>query len=169
MTRIEAIDLFKGISQLPKKEYNRFFLYAVEKTKTELKTVIDEAGKKEYEIVFDEKLRQLEKDRVSILEQFSKRDEFNNPIIIDRKYDIPEDKTEELRIKMVELTNKYEDDIKRVESLRTSFSEYLKEEIDVNVIKTSFKTIPETLDSDLFSIVIKLVKESDEEIQSLVG
>lgn len=169
MTRLEAVELFKSISTLPKKEYNRFFLYAVEKTKVELKSIIDEAGKKEYEIIYDEKLRQFEKDRISILEKFSNRDESDKPIIVENRYDISEDKSDEVRKEMVELSEKYADDVKRVDSLKDEFTKFVNEEIEVNIVKTSFKTIPETLDSDLFATVIKLVKESDEEIQALVG
>lgn len=169
MTRNEVVELYKGISSLPKKEYNRFFLYAVEKTKTELKTIIDEIAKKEYAIVYDEKKLEFEKERVALLEKFSNRDESDKPVIIDNRYDISEGKTEELRKEMTELTSKYSDDMKRVDSLLSEFQEFLKEEIDVAVVKTSFKTIPETLDLDLFTTVLKLVKESDEEIQALVG
>lgn len=169
MTRFDVVELFKIISSLPKKEYNRFFLYAVEKTKTELKTIIDEAGKKEYEIIYDEKLRQFEKDRISILEKFSNRDESDKPIIVENRYDISEDKSDEVRKEMVELSEKYADDVKRVENLRVEFNQFLKEEIEVNVVKTSFKTLPETVDSELFGTLLKLVKETDEEIQALVG
>lgn len=169
MTRVEVVELFKGISSLPKKEYNRFFLYSVEKTKTELKAIIDEIGKKEYEIVYDERMRQFEKERISILEKFSNRDESNKPIIIDNRYDIPEDKADELRKEIETLSENYSDDVKRVDALRSSFGDFLNEEIEVNVVKTSFKTIPESLDSELFTTVMKLVKESDEEIQALVG
>lgn len=169
MTRVEVIELFKGISSLPKKEYNRFFLYAVEKTKTELKAIIDEAGKKEYDIVYDERLRQYEKERISILEKFANRDESDKPVVIDNRYDIPEDKADELRKEVETLAEKYSEDMKRVSDLRVAFGEYLNEEIEVNVVKTSFKTIPESLDSELFTTVMKLVKESDEEIQALLG
>lgn len=169
MTRLEVVDLYKKLSSLPKKEYNRFFLYSIEKTKAELKPIIEIVAKKEYEIVYDEKIRQFENERISILEENSNKDETGKPIILDNRYDIPTEKSDSVREQTANLSKKYEDDFKRIDSLRTEFEIFLKEEVEVDIVKTSFKTIPETLDMDLFNTVMKLVKETDEEIQALIG
>lgn len=169
MTRIDAAELFKTISSLPKKEYNRFFLYAVEKTKTELKTHIEEIAKREYEVVYDENLRKFENERIDILERYAVKDEAGKPVIVDNKYDISPENMEIVKTETKELSDKYEADFVRVQDARKAFQEFIKEEIEVNVVKTSFKTLPENMDSDLFNVVLKLVKETDEEIQAMVG
>ncbi len=47
------------------------------------------------------------------------------------------------------------------------FGEYLEEDVDVTFVKVSFKNLPKTLNTDTFNVLLKLVKETDEEIQLL--
>lgn len=126
------------------------------KNKIELKKIYDGVADKERLLSSSPELLNFEQERIQIVKDFAKKDESGQPIIIDNHFDIPEESTEEIQSKLMELRKKYKDAFEKNRTDVEEYEKYIAEEIEYQETKTAFKNLPENLTSDVFDVLIKI-------------
>ncbi len=169
MIRKDAIEFYKNLNELKTGEYNKFLLYSIIKTKLELVKLYDEVIIKEKEIINFEPVRDFQKKKAKILATYCERDSENKAIVIDNNVKIKEEFINVADSELKSLAESYTKDFETHENMISNYNKFMLEEVDVNIIKTSFKNIPETTTPEIFEILVKFVKETDSEIESLQG
>lgn len=156
VTRKEAVEFYSKLQNLKIGEYNKFLLYAIMKNKIELKKIFDEVADKERLLSSSTELLNFEKERIQIVKEFAKKDESGLPIIIDNRFDVPEESAAEIQSKLMELREKYKDTFEKNRNDIEEYEKYTAEEIEFQETKTAFKNLPEQMTSDVFDVLIKL-------------
>lgn len=164
MKRFEVIDLSKNLSSFDIRSGNKFFMFALEKNKATIKTLISEINEKRNSLVPSEYV-EFENARMALLAEHSKKDESGNPIV-DGNSVVLED-TEKFNVVFSELKEKYSEAIKNLGEADKAFGEFLKEDVSVEFAKISFKFVPEVITSEQYAAIRAFIKETDEEILAL--
>lgn len=165
MKRVDVVEFYKALNTIPKGEYNRFLLYSIEKTKENLLPIVKQISDKEESIKKD--IFEFEKKRYNILGVYSVKDESGNPIVENSQVVIQEEFKTIVQESIASLRKEYSAAFEKFKEDDKLFGEYLEEDVDVSFVKVSFKNLPKTLNTDTFNVLLKLVKETDEEIQLL--
>lgn len=161
ITRKDAVEFYSKLQNLKSGEYNKFLLYAIMKNKIELKKIFDEVVDKERLLSSSPELLNFEQERIQIVKEFAKKDESGQPIIIDNRFDVPEESTAEIQSKLMELRKKYKDAFEKNRNDVEEYEKYIAEEIEYQETKTAFKNLPENLTSEIFDVLIKISDEPE--------
>lgn len=156
VTRKEAVEFYSKLQNLKSGEYNKFLLYAIMKNKIELKKIFDEVADKERLLSSPPELLNFEQERIQIVKEFAKKDESGQPIIIDNRFDVPEESAAEIQSKLMELREKYKDAFEKNRNDVEEYEKYIAEEIEYQETKTAFKNLPENITSEIFDVLIKI-------------
>lgn len=167
MKRIELIELKSKLNQLNLTGYNKFALYSIDRTKAAIVEIENEVQTKDQERYTDEFVV-FEKARVEQLKKYGKRDEENNIVITGNSVEIIEDKKEEFETVLASLREQYKDVIAEYVKASEELDKFINESVENVIIKFSFKHLPETMDEHEYLILSKFIKETPEEIASLM-
>lgn len=161
MNRKEAVELFNKISNLKNKEYNKFLLYSIMKTKIELKKIFDEVIDKERVLVQNPRLIEFERSRISILEKYSEKDEFGKPIISNNRYEISPENSKFVNEEISKLQETFREDIRKQEDEMRNYDIFVSENITINISKTNFKNLPDNLSPEDFEVLMNFVDDTE--------
>ena len=103
----------------------------------------------------------FEKSRLQILQEFSRKDEAGNPIIIENRYDISEDSMIDFQKKMRELQDEYKEVLEKQQADSMEHEQYVFEEVEIEETKTAFKNLPETMTPDVFETLVRLAEDPE--------
>ena len=162
MKRIDLANLFNSLSDI-KGTFSKYLYYSIEKTKTNLKKEYDIIGKKENELLRLPEVQAFENDRMQLIHQCCEKDEKGEPIFIiegtQTSYRMEKQKDEfEAKLKeLVEINTPHLDKLSRN---RLEFTQWLEEEVEVNVVKTSFKYLPDEINKDQIDTLMKLINDT---------
>lgn len=159
MNRIEIVDLYKKIETLPSKNYNKFLLWSIMKTKSVLKTEIDNIVDKERILYAEPKFVEFEQKRIQIVQQFSEKNEDGTFKTENSQYIVAPELREELQNKMTELRAEYSEMLSEREKMFAEYNSYVAENIEVEIVKTAFENLPADMTPDEFEFLSKFVKE----------
>lgn len=111
----------------------------------------------------------FETKRKSILDTYSLKDENDKPVLNGDKCVF---KSKEDEKKVTELLKNLAEEYKDVLSERQKeidiYNELIQEEIEVDIVKTSFKYFPEQMNSEFTFVLRPMMKETDEELENLL-
>lgn len=161
MTRSELINLWNSLQNV-KGTFSKYLYYAIEKTKTNIKSEIDNIVKVESELLNSPEMRIFEDLRTKLLIELAKKDENGNPITIKEgnvERVLLGDNENEFNDRLVELIEINKEAIQKNSDNRTKFNQFLAEEVEVNVVKTELKYLPDEMDRDMTEVLLKLVKD----------
>jgi len=176
-------DLLKNLqeNQLQENTYYDFkdrykkwsiFVYAAQRNyeKLELESRAIKKSVNEYSVEY----KQFEDERLVLLMECSDKDPNGQPIknqvqnglvefrVIERKV--------EFEARLNELAKKYETIINERSQFMAHLKEWMStEDIDVDVVKVPYETIPKSFTPAQMFIIRPMIKESDEEIEKLLG
>jgi len=106
--------------------------------------------------------------RNKLVEENQLKDENGKPLV-NHNGPVFGDKLEAVNKKWEELTTDYKDVIAERVSLNKQYEEILKEDITFNIIKISFKDLPDDIvEAKNFEIIKYLIKENDDELDELL-
>jgi len=159
MTRIEAIELYNKLTGITSCELNKFLLFALAKTKEELKKIFDDVLQKEMEL--NSILVNFEKARLSLLEQLAEKNVDGSPIIEANRYKLSDENRLILEGDIEKLKQVFSEDIKKHEQMVSEYKGFVSEQIDVNITKTKFKYLPEKLAPEDFYVFMKLIDDTE--------
>jgi len=162
MKRIEAVELYKALTSIPNRDYNRFLLYSIEKSKISLLEVAQDVTNRERVVI--DLVDRYENARKALVEKYCEKDSEGRPIIEADKYTLSPENESVVYNEINSMRSQLNIDFKISE-----FESYVQEDVSVELVKTSFKYIPEQIDSKLFATLMNLVKETSEELAELVG
>lgn len=108
---------------------------------------------------------EFEKKRNQILIDLSKKDENGQPILItnglSKSYDLLEENKKEAILRINELKMEYKDILKDFEKSQKDIDEIMNSEIEVDIKLIPFKYFPDTLETDVFNVLIKFADRGD--------
>lgn len=167
MTREQAFNLFFVLTQNFKDEngekYNKYFNFAAERNIVELKPEIALIIKARE--TNSEAFKEFLKVRDELLVSEAKRDEQNNPIIVNNKYVYESPEVENKILKQLDfLKNKYKDAIDQREKEVSIYNQLVTEATEYNICQCSFKYLPDKLSRDEQKILKPMIRENEEEI-----
>lgn len=169
MIRKDAVEFYKKLNELKTGEYNKFLLYSIIKTKSELVKLYDEVIVREKEIIQFEPMREFQNKKAKILATYCERDSENKAIVVDNNVKIKEEFITVVDSELRTLAESYTKDFETHDTIISDYNKFMLENVDVNIIKTSFKNLPETTTPEIFELLVKFVKETDSEVESLQG
>lgn len=161
MTRIELVNFYHALQEI-KGTFSKYLYYSIEKTKANLKVEYEIIGKKEQELTRTPEIVAYENYRQQLVQQYCDKNEDGSPNI--------ETKDGQTLYKMVENKEKFEESMKELTEINRphldkaqvnqfEFNRYLQEEVEVNVVKTSFKYLPDEINSAQIDILMKLIND----------
>ncbi len=161
MTRIDVVNFYHSLQEI-KGTFSKFLYYSIEKTKANLKVEYDLIGKTEQELTRTPEIVAFENYRQQLVQQYCDKNEDGSPMI--------ETKDGQTLYKMVENKEKFEEAIKELTEINRphidkaqvnqfEFAKYLQEEVEVNVVKTAFKYLPDEIDSKQIDVLMKLIND----------
>lgn len=167
MKRVEVISFVNALYSLDLKGYNKFLLFAIDKAKTELRSVAQEVIDRDRSRIL-ESTKLIEEKRIAIVKEYAEKDELGEYVISNNSYVIPDDKKAIVSEKIAALREENKDAMEAQVKSDSDFEEYMSEEIDPKFVKISFKNLPDVLDDSVYQILSKFVRETPEEIAELI-
>lgn len=167
MKRVEADSFLKEIKLLSVEKPNKFLLYSIQKTISNLEEIADKIAT-EYKNLHTQEFFNLEKGRREIVVEFTEKNAEGNPVIEGDYFKIDKSRESEY----VEKINAYQETnkelIEKYNKIVDNFDKFLSEEIGEDfLVKISIKNFPEYIEPEKFKILSKLIKESSKEIVGL--
>ena len=159
MKRIDIANLYKSIVQMKSRNYNKFLLLSITKTKNSAKQIIKDVVDKERSLQYNTNITEYEKLRKDILSQYANKNNDETPKIVDGLYDIPTHLLGEVNAKIVELSEKFSEQIQKFEKQSAEFQSYMEEDVEFTISKTSFDNIPTDLTPEEFEFLSIFVEE----------
>lgn len=167
MKRVEADSFLKEIKSLYVEKPNKFLLYSIQKTISNLEEISEKIAT-EYKNLHTQEFFNLEKGRREIVVEYTEKNADGNVVIEGDYFKI--DKSRETEY--VEKINAYQETnkelIEKYNKIVDDFDKFLSEEIGEDfLVKISIKNFPEYPKPEDFKILKKLIKESSKEIVGL--
>jgi hypothetical protein len=156
MKRYELIEYIEKLENLSLKNYNKYVLFVVQKTISQLKTMNEEIMKKDSER-FTQEFKKFEEEKRELLNLYGKKDEDGELIVIGNQVQI--ENTEEFNDLYVKLVASYRSVLDKFDEDSRKMKEYMMEEVSDKFLKIDFKHIPEHLDIEEYSVLSKLIDE----------
>lgn len=162
MKRIQAAELFKALSKIPNRDYNRFLLYSIEKSKSVLFEIVQDVSNRERVVI--DLVSQYENQRKVMVETYCERDAEGKPVIENENYKLTPENESAIMSKLYSLRTDM-----NIDSKISEFEAYVQEDVEVALVKTSFKNLPEQIDPELFATLMTLIKETEAELAEIVA
>lgn len=159
MKRIDIANLYKSIVQMKSRNYNKFLLLSITKTKNSAKQIIEDVVDKERSLQYNTNITEYEKLRKDILSQYANKNNDETPKIVDGLYDIPTHLLNEVNDKISELSEKFSEQIQKFNKQAEEFQSYMEEDVEFTISKTLFDNIPTDLTPEEFEFLSIFVKE----------
>lgn len=167
MKRIDFVKFIKDLERVDISNFNKFLVYSIRLTKNKCQPIIDDISEKEKELFFPEYVI-AEQKRFDILFKYSKKDENNKPLFIQEEFIIED--VESCKNELIKNRETFKDVYDKYIQLEKSYNEFMNVDIEVPFVKTSFSNIPDNIkDKTTDDILYKFVKESEEELEKLIG
>jgi KaiC/GvpD/RAD55 family RecA-like ATPase len=164
MKRSEIIDLNNNLSSFDIRSGNKFFVFALEKNKATIKSILSEIDKKRDELI-PASYVEFENSRMRLLAEYAERDESGKVIVEDGRVKLAD--SQKFSEKFSELKATYSSAISELEEADKKLAEFIKEDVAVEFAKVSFKFVPEIITSQQYDAIKFFIKETDEEILAL--
>lgn len=159
MKRIDIANLYKSIVQMKSRNYNKFLLLSITKTKNSAKQIIEDVVDKERSLQYNTNITEYEKLRKDILSQYANKNNDETPKIVDGLYDIPTHLLNEVNDKISELSEKFSEQIQKFNKQAEEFQSYMEEDVEFTISKTLFDNIPTDLTPEEFEFLSIFVEE----------
>lgn len=167
MKRIEADSFLKELKTVYVEKPNKFLLYAIQKTISNLDTIVNDISTEAKKLNTQEFFI-LEKGRRDIVVEYAEKGSDGNPIVEGNYFKIDETKKAEFTDKLNSYQETNKELIEKYNILVDEFDKYLGEEIgDDFIVKVSIKNFPDFPGTENFRILSKLIKENTKEIVDL--
>lgn len=163
LTRDSAFKLNKALTELDAKKYSKYFLLAITNAKKTLGAIVEDIDTHAKNISFKE-YDDVAKERFEILKKYSDKNEDGTPKVSNDRIYVSDENKEACQIEINELFEKNKVILDKFDENSKAFDKYILEEIDVDLIKVSFKHIPDELEESVFETLSVFIKESPEEI-----
>ncbi|HON82630.1 MAG TPA: hypothetical protein PLI22_00665 [Caldisericia bacterium] len=115
-----------------------------------------------------DKFKEFEMKRKAILEENCIRDENGKPLLKNDSYVFSDDIEKDVSQKLLDLTNEYKDALEERQKEIQIYNEIIKEEIEVDIVKTTFRAFPDLVNNNFTKILRPMIKETDEEIEQIL-
>ncbi len=166
MKRIEVVEFLKKLNGLELKGMSKFILFAVDSAKKSLTSTVAEYADKEREI-YSPEFVSFETARQTIVRSYAKKNEEGNFVIVDGNFVIEDNVRESFAKDIEKLMQDNKDLVELTNGKMLEFDKFIAEEVELSFVQVSFKHLPENLDSEVYDILSKFVKESPEEISAI--
>lgn len=111
-----------------------------------------------------DKFLEFDNERLQLVRLLAKTDENGEMILNGDKYFMGENE-EEFNTKYAKLTDKYYDVIVEHDSKESSFIELIKEEIEIDITKITYKQLPKDINIQTLYLLQPFLKETMDEIE----
>jgi len=116
------------------------------------------------------KFDEFETKRNSIIETYAMKDSDGNYIVSNGSYSfVSEEINKEATDKLIELGIEYKDSIEERQKEIDIYNEIIKEEIEVDIVRTTFNAFPNEVGDRFMKILRPMIKETDEELEVLIA
>lgn len=155
----DLFQMLNTLKEIGKVKSSIKFAYGIAKNK---KIVQEEVDLIQKIIEPSEELKQFEKDRVKLCEEFADKDDGGQILFVDGSYSIKEKRTE-FNEKLKELREKYKELIDEQEEKNEKFMEVLKENMDkeLDFYKIKFEYFPDEITPEHLEVLMPLIKEDN--------
>jgi hypothetical protein len=148
-------------------KYDKRFDYARNRTLENITPEVSELMKARKSGIpkFDE----FEVKRSALIDNYAMKDSSGKHVVNDGVYSFASEEIEkEATEKLINLGIEYKDAINEREKEIDIYNEIVKEEIEVDIVKTTFKSFPDSVSDQFTRILRPMIKETDEEIESII-
>lgn len=116
-----------------------------------------------------ERYNEFESKRNELIDKYCLKDENGNFVNSGDKYvfNSLEDEKEAYN-KLRDLADEYKDALNERQKEIDIYNEIVKEEIEVDIVKTTFKAIPDLVDEAFTKVLRSMIKETDDEIEAMI-
>jgi len=159
MKRVELVDLYKKIEKLPAKNYNKYLLLSIMKTKILFNPEINKIVDKERELYFDERFNEFEQKRIVIVQSYSEKTEDGTYKIDNGQYVIRPESNNDAQEKIRDLKKEYSEVLSEHDRKISEYNTFINADIDIEIVKTSFENLPTDMTPDEFEFLSRFVKE----------
>jgi len=159
MKRVELVDLYKKIEKLPAKNYNKYLLLSIMKTKILFNPEINKIVDKERELYFDELFNEFEQKRIVIVQSYSEKNEDGTYKIDNGQYVIRPESNNDAQEKIRDLKKEYSEVLSEHDRKISEYNTFINADIDIETVKTSFENLPTDMTPDEFEFLSRFVKE----------
>lgn len=167
MKRIEADSFLKEIKTVYVEKPNKFLLYAIQKTTSNLEKIVEEIAT-EYNRLNNQEFLGLEKGRRDIVLEYSEKGSDGKPVVEGNYFKIDDSRKQEFEVKINEYQETNKELIEKYNKIVDDFDKFLSEEIGEEfIVKVSIKNFPDFPGSENFKILSKLIKEDSKEVVEL--
>jgi transcriptional regulator of heat shock response len=163
LTRDAAFKLNKALTELDSKKYSKYFLLAITTAKKTLSTIVEDIDTHAKNISFKE-YDDVARERFEILKKYSDKNEDGTPKVVNDRIYISDENKEACQKEINELFEKNKEVLDKFDANSREFDKYIIEEIEVDLIKVSFKYIPDELEESVYLTLSVFIKETPEEI-----
>ena len=168
-TREEIIKLHNKITEIVEsnKEQDSRFLFSLNRTRSYLDDEVNslrETNKpSESYIEYNQKKQQL------MFDLCEKNEDGTANLVNGNQFRLVGENSDKVQKNLIELDSEYQVAIEEFKKKDDQLKETLKEKIEVEVLKCSFKFFPKIIDPDTLNILSLLIKETDSELEELLS
>lgn len=157
-TRDSAIGFLKAINEkIPADiKLNKYLLRALSKARISIDEIVQEVVKREEALSTDE-TKAYDRERMEIIKEYALKGEDGLPIVENDNVTIPQDVKDIVAQKLDNIYNLH--NMGEAEEKRKEFVEFLKEEIEVDLVKITIDQLPDELDIQTYQILSMFVEE----------
>jgi len=153
--KVEILDINNVLNSL-NGAYKIKFKYALKKNKDILKKEVEAI--EEVRKTNCKRFEEFEQKRTELLKCSIEFNDYGSPVMSGpNMYRLKDDKKDEYNEKMKQLTEEYKDALDEREKELKAFSEFLNEEIEIDVFKFNNEDVPEEITQEQYDIIFKLI------------
>lgn len=146
-TKTEVIKLFNTIATLAETKMNSKAAYGLIKNKKLLEKEIEIVKELQTKFSPSPEFLEYNKKRLDILEENSKKDENQKPLMredhLGRSFDLEDDKEEFVKEKIEELREEYKETIEEQEKIENDFNSLMEEEVSFDFFQILVSNLPD--------------------------
>lgn len=166
--RDQLVGIYKTINEISKDKLNKFVLFALDKNRTKLQEVVDELSNREASL-YTEEYKAYDTARVDIIKKYAVRGEDGEIVITNDNATIKPESISEAEAELKELESRFAETLSTYKESVDEFRKFINETVDFEFTKIAFKFIPDDLSGKEFALFKLLLKETDEELEGLLG